>query len=100
MEVVSVKDLPKRLAFETIRRYRKRYYNEVPSDEMLGQIYHLIGGRLAFLYRVAKSPDMLHKCRAICEGEKTWLLSQCGLLGMEMDDDGKIPPGMLEGEAC
>ncbi|RPA82040.1 hypothetical protein BJ508DRAFT_325821 [Ascobolus immersus RN42] len=87
MEVVSVKDLPKRLAFETIRKYRKRFYNEVPDDSMLGEIYHRIGGRLAFLYRVAKSPDMMLKVHQICEGEKTWLLSQCGLLGMEMDDD-------------
>lgn len=87
MEVISVKDLPKSHAFEAIRRYRKRFYDEVPSDDMLGQIYHKIGGRLAFLYRVAKSPDMLMKVNQICQGEKTWLLSQCGLLGMEMDDD-------------
>ena len=42
---------------------------------------------MTFLSRVAKSPDMLGECAAICEREKTWFLNQCWILGEEMDDD-------------
>ena len=50
-------------------------------------MYDQVGGRLTFLNRVAKSPDMLHACEKICEAEKTWFLNKCGILGKEMDDD-------------
>ncbi|RYE20878.1 MAG: magnesium transporter [Sphingobacteriales bacterium] len=42
---------------------------------------------MAFLSKVAKSPDMAHACDDICTREKTWLLNQCWILGEEMDDD-------------
>ena len=42
---------------------------------------------MTFLSRVAKAPDMLAECAAICEREKTWFLNQCWILGEEMDDD-------------
>ncbi|KAL7271968.1 hypothetical protein RUND412_005244 [Rhizina undulata] len=87
MELVSVCDLPKQKALGALKRYRNKYHQEHPTPEVLEKVYKLVGGRLAFLNRVAKSTDMLAKCEEICEEEKQWLLNKCGLLGEAMDDD-------------
>lgn len=87
MSVISVVDLPKAEAIASLRRYRRRYFHEKPTNEILEQVYDRVGGRLAFLNRVAKSPNMLETCDEILEVEKTWFLNQCWILGTEMDDD-------------
>lgn len=87
MNVMPILDLNKPKAISALRNYRNKYRREDPSAEMLEQIYDRVGGRLAFLGRVAKSHDMLKTANDICRLEKTWFLSQCGILGMEMDDD-------------
>lgn len=88
MEVITVRDLPKRAAINALAAYRARYFPENPGDRgTLSQVYELVGGRMNFLSRVAKSHDMLKMCRVILENEKTWFLNQCGILGEEMDDD-------------
>ncbi|KAK4131030.1 hypothetical protein BT67DRAFT_445022 [Trichocladium antarcticum] len=87
MEVLTILDLPKVQATAALKNYRQRYYGEAPSSEILGQIYDLVGGRLSFLNRIAKSDDMLLACHKIKEVEKTWFLNQCWILGEEMDDD-------------
>lgn len=87
MEVIPVPDLPKDRALTALRRYRKKFFGEDPPQEILEKVYDQVGGRLAFLSRVAKSNDMMKACRAICEAEKTWFLNKCWILGEEMDDD-------------
>lgn len=88
MEVIPILDLPKKSALAALERYRGRYFPEQERDpEILQQVYDLVGGRLNFLSRVAKSTDMLKMCRQINEAEKTWFLNQCGILGESMDDD-------------
>lgn len=87
LEVLPVTDLPKYRAMAALRAHRLKYFNVEPSASMLAQIYDRVGGRLAFLNRVAKSPDMLKTCEEICQTEKTWFLNQCWVLGEEMDDD-------------
>lgn len=90
MEVLAVGDLARGPALDALRRYRARYFGEEPSevgDAILDQVYERVGGRLAFLNRVARSKDMLGMCDAICEVEKRWFLNQCWILGEEMDDD-------------
>lgn len=87
MEVLSVQDLPKSAATAALKRYRARYFGEFLSDDMATQVYDLVGGRLTFLNRVAKSNDMLKTCQKIMEVEKTYFLNQCWILGTEMDDD-------------
>ena len=87
MEVMPVLDLPKDQAVNAILQYRARYFQESPSDSILKQVYEKVGGRLNFLSRVAKAPDMLHECEKVCTREKSWLLNQCWILGEEMDDD-------------
>lgn len=80
-------DLPKDRALNALRRYRKRFFGEDLSQDILEKVYDQVGGRLAFLSRVAKSDDMMKTCRTICETEKTWFLNKCWILGQEMDDD-------------
>ncbi|KFX97756.1 hypothetical protein O988_04695 [Pseudogymnoascus sp. VKM F-3808] len=87
MEVTTVGDLPKDKALNAIRMYRSKYFFEDPDEATLSQVYEKIGGRLTFLNKVAKSADMIKTCDEISAVEKQWFLNQCGLLGMEMDDD-------------
>ncbi|KAK4198841.1 hypothetical protein QBC40DRAFT_177715 [Triangularia verruculosa] len=87
MAVLTVVDLPKQQAIAALKNYRRRYFAEVPSSAILEEIYDKVGGRLNFLNRVAKSPDMLETCEEIKRVEKTWFLNQCWILGEEMDDD-------------
>ncbi|KAJ3938796.1 uncharacterized protein N0V96_010900 [Colletotrichum fioriniae] len=87
MEIMSVRDLPKRQAIAALAKYRIKYFNEKLSPTKLEEVYDLVGGRLSFLNRVAKSRDMIATCKSICEVEKTWFLNQCWILGAEMDDD-------------
>ncbi|OAP57483.1 hypothetical protein AYL99_08221 [Fonsecaea erecta] len=88
MEVIPILDLPKTRAIAALERYRAKYFPEQARDpEIFKQVYDMVGGRLNFLNRVAKSSDMLKMCRQINEAEKTWFLNKCGILGAEMDDD-------------
>ena len=87
MEVLPISDLPKPQAVAALRSYRSRYFREKASSEVLNQVYDRVGGRLTFLNRVAKAPDMLAECSEICARETRWLLNQCWVLGTEMDDD-------------
>ena len=87
MEVTQVSDLPKHMAMQALRNYRMKYWTEQTPESILEEVYDKVGGRLTFLNRVAKSKDMVGMCDHICEMEKTWFLNNCGILGMEMDDD-------------
>lgn len=87
MEVTTVGDLPKDKSIGALTKYRLKYFNEIPDDITLSQVYEKIGGRLSFLNKVAKSEDMIKTCDQIAAVEKQWFLNQCGLLGAEMDDD-------------
>ncbi|KAJ5750269.1 hypothetical protein N7533_007297 [Penicillium manginii] len=87
MEVIPVTDLPKDKAMTALKRYRSRFYGENLPSKILEEVYDKVGGRLSFLNRVAKSPDIVKTCEEICRAEKTWILNKCWILGMEMDDD-------------
>ncbi|KAL7951735.1 hypothetical protein V8C42DRAFT_350169 [Trichoderma barbatum] len=87
MEVLAVTDLPKSQAISALRKYRMRYFKEIPNHKELEDVYDRIGGRLSFLNRVAKSKDMIRTCDQIKDTEKKWFLNQCWILGSEMDDD-------------
>ncbi|KAJ5540022.1 hypothetical protein N7513_008354 [Penicillium frequentans] len=87
MEVVSVTDLPKQKAMDALKRYRRQFCHEDLPSSVLEHVYDMVGGRLSFLNRVAKSPDILKTCDEICRAEKVWFLNKCWILGKEMDDD-------------
>jgi hypothetical protein len=87
MEVIPVMDLPKQQALSALQKYRHRYFKEDVEHSLLEEIYDMVGGRLSFLNRVAKSRDMLETCETIIDVERKWFLNQCWILGAEMDDD-------------
>ncbi|KZF22227.1 hypothetical protein L228DRAFT_253339 [Xylona heveae TC161] len=87
MEVLPILDLPKSQALTALREYRRKYFKELTDSSILEQVYSKVGGRLTYLNRAAKSPDMLRTCDEICQVEKTWFLNKCWILGAEMDDD-------------
>lgn len=87
MNVIPITDLSKPKAVEALRKYRIKHKREVPSPEILTQVYDLVGGRLAYLNRIAKSPNMIKTAEHICQTEKRWFLNKCWILGEEMDDD-------------
>lgn len=87
MEVHPIVDLPRKQAIAALRNYRTRYFGQDPPEDLLEEIYKMVGGRLTYLNRVAKREDMLAMCHTICETEKTWFLNKCGILGEPMDDD-------------
>jgi hypothetical protein len=50
MELISVRDLSKPKAIEALKVHRRKSSFGRPEDEKLfGQVYDLVGGRLAFL---------------------------------------------------
>lgn len=88
MEIMPVLDLPKDRAISALAQYRAKYFPHIPNPpETSEKVYDLVGGRLNFLNRVAKSEDMIATCHDICRSEKTWFLNKCGILGETMDDD-------------
>lgn len=92
LETIRVKDLRKSTAVKSLKRLRTRICEHrgwqcKDTDEDYEKAYSLIGGRLAFLTKVAKARNMLDKCHEICQTEKTWLLNKCWILGEGMDDD-------------
>lgn len=87
MEVVPVLDLAKDEAIAALSKLRYDLFQEQPPLAVFEDVFERVGGRLAYLTRVAKSKDMLAMCDDICLKEKNWFLSKCGMLGEEMDDD-------------
>jgi hypothetical protein len=85
LRVTPVRDIPKNIAIAALKIFRAKSYQEDVPQHVLGQVYDKIGGRLSFLNRVANSPDMIKACDMICAREKRWLLSQCWILGKDMD---------------
>lgn len=87
MNVIPILDLNKPKALSALGNYRQKFHGEAPDPSILEQVYDKVGGRLSYLGRVAKSPDMLKTAAEICKMEKTWFLNKCWILGAEMDDD-------------
>ena len=56
------------------------------TEEEFKTAINTVGGRLAYLTKVAKHPDMVGGARHMLEVEKAWLQSQIGLIP-DHDDD-------------
>ncbi|KAI0008850.1 hypothetical protein F4779DRAFT_418778 [Xylariaceae sp. FL0662B] len=89
LRVTPVHDIPRHAVLEALRGFRAEKYNEDVPTSILEQVYEKVGGRLSFLSRVAKSPDMIKTCNALCEREKLWLLSHYWILGKDLDPGGE-----------
>ncbi|ELU36588.1 AAA domain-containing protein [Rhizoctonia solani AG-1 IA] len=105
MQIFSVKDLEPVEAFNALKKLRQESIGreELESDQVLVRAaktsgmtaiqssayqYRLIfsGGRLAHLNRLARSRDINHTVQNLKNNEKSWLLSNFGLIP-DCDDD-------------
>jgi hypothetical protein len=61
MELISVEDLTKAKALEALRVFRKRKFpHRLEEDEKhFDKVYERVGGRLAYLTKVANTENML-----------------------------------------
>lgn len=89
LRVMPVHDIPKDAAISAMRDFRKAVFKEEASLEQLERVYGKIGGRLSFLNQAAKAPDMDKAVDFILKREKQWFLTQCWILGKEMDDNAE-----------
>jgi len=86
MNVLSVYDLNASEAMHAVARMHmnEKYNNVIPG--VAREVVDIVGGRLAYLARVAKSQDMVEMAKQLLYIEKAWLLSQIGLIP-DCDDD-------------
>ncbi|KAG5418771.1 hypothetical protein I9W82_003489 [Candida metapsilosis] len=89
LELINVRDFNRNETVNALKFIRHRYFpsDKVLKDDMCNAVYDLIGGRPQHITQVARHNDIIKACHEIIDREKTWFLNQCGLLGMEMDDD-------------
>ncbi|EIN06689.1 hypothetical protein PUNSTDRAFT_136530 [Punctularia strigosozonata HHB-11173 SS5] len=86
MHVMYIPDLSNHEAFHAARRMRLDARRSSVSDEEVRRVIGLVGGRLAYLSKVAKARDMEEYAQHMLDVEKGWLLSQIGLIP-DCDDD-------------
>jgi hypothetical protein len=87
MQILGVYDLDPHESYQALRSMRKAVTHKIEeSDEQLYDIVGMTGGRLSYLNRVARAPDMESSAKMIVEHEKAWLQSQIGLIP-DHDDD-------------
>ena len=88
LELINVRDFNRQETLSALTYIRNRFLPHHPITEtQCHQIYDLIGGRAQHISQVAQHKDIFKACHEIIDREKTWFLNQCGLLGMNMDDD-------------
>ncbi|KAG8697597.1 hypothetical protein FRC09_007757 [Ceratobasidium sp. 395] len=88
MLTLSVKDLEPTDAFCALKKLRRDTIGEhkLEPDDVIAQAADVAGGRLAYLSRLARSPDIVHHSERLKSGEKAWLLTNIGLIA-DCDDD-------------
>lgn len=93
LELINVRDFNRFETVSALKFIREKFFPSFKypdlklDDQMCHKIYDLIGGRPQHISQVARHKDINRACHEIIDREKTWLLNQCGLLGMDMDDD-------------
>lgn len=93
LEVINVRDLNRQETLQALQFSREKFFPRTKHPDLLldenacNKVYDLVGGRPQHITQVARHRDVIKACHEIIDREKTWLLNQCGLLGMEMDDD-------------
>ena len=71
-------DLDPDESLQAVSRFRKGVGRQLPGRDDLRNSMSLVGGRLAYLNKIARSKDMIGMARHLLEVEKGWLLSQIG----------------------
>ncbi|THH04314.1 hypothetical protein EW145_g5615 [Phellinidium pouzarii] len=93
MLMLSIYDLKKHEAIQAARRLRRshmhpnKHPNEpIESDDTFKTALSYVGGRLSFIGKLVKAPDVVAFAKDMVQNEKGWLLSQIGLIP-DHDDD-------------
>ncbi|CAE7130243.1 unnamed protein product [Rhizoctonia solani] len=88
MQIFSVKDLEPLEAFQALKKLRQESIgkSDIESDKILAKAAKTSGGRLSHLNRLARSRDIEHTLQNLRNNEKSWLLSNYGLIP-DCDDD-------------
>ncbi|CDO78235.1 hypothetical protein BN946_scf184608.g5 [Trametes cinnabarina] len=86
MHVVSVYDLSTKDSLMAAMRMRMNARQSKESLDVLKEVVKIVGGRLTYLGKATKAPDMVAYARHMLAVEKAWLLSQIGLIP-DCDDD-------------
>ncbi|KDN34453.1 hypothetical protein RSAG8_12457, partial [Rhizoctonia solani AG-8 WAC10335] len=88
MQIFSVEDLEPLDAFQALKRLRQESIGkaDIESDEIIAKVAKTSGGRLSHLSRLARSRDIKHTLQNLRNNEKSWLLSNFGLIP-DCDDD-------------
>ena len=81
-----MKDLSGKEALHATVKMRMSARRSMEPEKDFKEAINIVGGRLAYLTKIAKSPDMLGHARHMLEVEKAWLTSQIGLIP-DHDDD-------------
>jgi len=83
--VLSISDLNGKEPLQAALRIR-RDVGRPANFEEIKKAVEIVGGRLSYLNKVAKSKDIIGMAKHLLETEKAWLLSQIGLIP-DCDDD-------------
>ncbi|KAF7321531.1 hypothetical protein MKEN_00674000 [Mycena kentingensis (nom. inval.)] len=87
MHVLSISDLDNKEAFHAATRMytSMKKAKHVPQG-IIQDAIEIVGGRLSYLNKVARSRDLVAMAKHLLEVEKAWLRSQIGLIP-DCDDD-------------
>ncbi|KAM0752357.1 hypothetical protein T439DRAFT_324435, partial [Meredithblackwellia eburnea MCA 4105] len=88
MNVLNVTDLSPAETYAVLARQRAaRFPGDPPLDPSTAlAVWNLVGGRLAYLSKISRRPDMVAAAKEMIKKEKAWLLSRLSLIP-EHDDD-------------
>ncbi|KAI0036151.1 hypothetical protein K488DRAFT_76181 [Vararia minispora EC-137] len=86
MSTLTIYDLAPDEAASACRDIRRFTRLPTPPMSVIEKATSIVGGRLSYLNRVARSRDMVEIARHMLSVEKGWLLSQIGLID-DCDDD-------------
>ncbi|KAJ7782720.1 hypothetical protein B0H16DRAFT_1494100 [Mycena metata] len=86
MHVLSIYDLDNKEAMHAATRMHMSIKKKNISPSIVQEAINIVGGRLSYLNKVARSKDMIETANNILAIEKAWLSSQIGLIP-DCDDD-------------
>ena len=83
-----IEDLTPKESFAALHQMRHSKFPELALEDnkVFWDALKLTGGRLAYMNRVARAKDMQEQVATMLVQEKSWLLSQIGLIP-DHDDD-------------
>ncbi|QRV98142.1 hypothetical protein RhiJN_26161 [Ceratobasidium sp. AG-Ba] len=89
LHTISIKDLEPEEAFIALRTLRWNSIRDeklFEDDDTLRKAAEVVGGRLAYLGRLAQAQNLQHHADRLKQGEKAWLTTNIGLIA-DFDDD-------------